>query len=208
MVGDKEGNRPALAELIRENDARLYHFCFYMLSDDSDLEPIVLEVFRKFGNEYRKMLGKKGAEWGPRAFRLRLFQIAWDSIQRHLAKWQYEMSDLGRDMRTLKTVEGDLLSAFSELNEESLATDQLTSEILMRLGKVDREFRAPLVLRDMLGFSDEEVTRILATRWGVYRHRLHRGRLEFRENLRGISLSFNPKPAVKKRSHSTLATLW
>jgi len=42
-----------------------------------------------------------------------------------------------------------------------------------------------MVLRDVLKFDDEEILRILNIRWGVYRHRLHRGRLAFRESLKG-----------------------
>lgn len=56
---------------------------------------------------------------------------------------------------------------------------------LSRLSRVDIDFRAPMVLKDILRFDDEEILRILGIRWGVYRHRLHRGRLAFRESLKG-----------------------
>jgi len=60
------------------------------------------------------------------------------------------------------------------------------------------------VLRDILKFEDEETSRILGVRWGVYRHRLHRGRLELKDNLRGkaitaeakgVTLSLTPSPS-------------
>ena len=62
------------------------------------------------------------------------------------------------------------------------------SQVVDRLGRIDPEFRAPIVLRDVLGFEDEESVRILGLRWGVYRHRLHRGRLECKDALRGRSM--------------------
>ena len=175
---------PELGTLVRENDASVYQFCYYMTLGSEQVETLVFDVFRKFGNEYRKLASKKSVLWGARALRLRLFQIAWDEIRESLSSVQYDIR-LGRDTRALKLAEEDLLGECVGLADSGPEVEKFAERAFFRLAKVEPEFRAPLILKDMLGFDDEEVTRVISIRWGVYRHRLHRGRIEYVESLRG-----------------------
>ena len=90
----------------------------------------------------------------------------------------------GRDTRRLKGLDDDLLPAKNESKEKQQA--RVGTRAKDRLTRVDSELRAPVVLRDILKFEDEEVAQILGLRWGVYRHRLHRGRLDFKDALKGL----------------------
>lgn len=40
------------------------------------------------------------------------------------------------------------------------------------------ELRVVLVLKDIMQYEDQEILKILDIRWQVYRHRLHRGRID------------------------------
>lgn len=192
---------PDLREFLKENDQRLYDFCMYMLHGCLDVDDLILAVFREFGDYYRRLAGRGTAAWEPLEVRLHLFQIAWEHIREELARAQVSWS-VGRDTRQMKGLDDDLFKG-----QAFRARDwkQLEETLLERLTRIDPDFRAPVVLRDIVKFDDEEVARVLGIRWGVYRHRLHRGRLELKDALRGrpftseakgVPLSLSPSPST------------
>lgn len=164
---------PELREFVKEHDQRLYDFCFYLCPRSLSAQDVLLETFREFGDVYRK---RRKAEntWDPIDCKLQLFALAWSKIRgaSHVPHWQ---EALGGDARALKAMETSLLAA-PQFDAEAFSG---------RLRLVDVDCRAALLLRDYLGFSDDECLKVLGLRWGVYRHRLHRGRLELRDLLRG-----------------------
>lgn len=182
---------PELREVLKENDQKVYDFVYFMLGPSSDLEEQVVSIFRSFGDLYRRGARQKRFQWEYPELRLQLFMTAWESIRRaiHVQKYAWLA---GRDTRVQKSAEEDLIRIFSQ---GKLSEDAFES-FLQRLNRVDFDFRAPLVLRDILGFEDEEVVRILGTRWGVYRHRLHRGRVSLCEGLRAKHYVFQNRPAT------------
>ena len=64
-----------------------------------------------------------------------------------------------------------------------LARDQLPQHLQDALADLPPEFRAPVVLKDVLGYSYEEIAGILEIPVGTVRSRIHRGRARLREVL-------------------------
>lgn len=170
----------SLREFVKDNELKVCRFLHFMLFGFSGLEEVTLDVFRSFGRAFQKQSLKKNSEWEKAGLRIELFSLAWHAVIKAQGRVDYTWS-FGRDTRPLKQLDIDLLS-----DDSIYRLKRGDSDIyLSRLARVDIDFRAPLVLRDILAFDDEEVIRILGVRWGVYRHRLHRGRLAFRESLKG-----------------------
>lgn len=190
---------PELREFIKENDQKVYDFCSYLVDERWDLEGVVLQVFREFGDSYRSQFFKATAADSLEA-RIKLFQMAWERCRDVLAQVHVSLPS-GRDTRQLQGIDEDLLK---DWNPRFKRWDALEAQVKERLSRVDPEFRAPVILKDVLKFSDEEAARILGLRWGVYRHRLHRGRLDLKESLRGRPFSTEPKasPLVLEPSPS------
>jgi hypothetical protein len=189
---------PDLRDLLKENDGRLLRFCQYLLPPDYPLEDFVLGVFREFGEIYRRAgAAREGRGWVPLEIRIRLFRIAWERLRAELLTVPFTWT-VGRDTRPMKGMDDDLLEQWS--SAKSGDNSALAPRAVERLRRLDTDFRAPVVLRDILGFDDEEVVRILGTRWGVFRHRLHRGRLEFRAALKGFSKTPDPAGSTKEVS--------
>jgi hypothetical protein len=159
-----------------------------MLYGGIAVEDAILSIFRDFGHLFRKLSGKK-QPWEQMEIRLRLFTMAWQTIREAIIPGVYSWP-VGRDMRQLKGIDEDLLLSWDGTEKD---LERLEPAILERLGRIDADFRVAVVLRDILGFEDEEVMRILGIRWGVYRHRLHRGRLELKDALRAHSISSDAK---------------
>lgn len=197
--------KPQVREFVKENAERLYSFCFYMLEEGMSLDDLVLTIFRDFGDEYRQLGRHRDTAWAPNELRVRLYRIAWNAIKEALFHQQISWSP-GRDMRVLKGMDDDLLREWSSGENKSergagavRGIGDPDPGVTDRLRKVTADFRVAVVLRDILGFGDEDVVRILDLRWGVYRHRLHRGRLEFKDQLKGRATS-GSKPPVEQTS--------
>ena len=172
---------PDLREFLKEHDQKLYDFCFYMLDGGYLAEEIILAAFRDFASVYRRLTSRRAGDWDPKDARIQLFQTAWSRIREALVRVQYQGS-MGRDTRLFRSLDGDILGQWGSSRQDVAAVE---AAVVERLGRVDADYRAPIVLRDVLGFDDEEVVQILGVRWGVFRHRLHRGRLELKDGLKG-----------------------
>lgn len=174
---------PELKAFINENSDRVVAFCEYMLPPDFPCDDLVLDIFRSFGQVYRDLVQKQETRQ-PLEVRVHLFRLAWERIRENLPTASVYVS-LGRDTRNLKGLDDDLLVAWEKARVSANAIGKMKDDVVERIRAVDAEFRVGVILRDLLGFEDEEVAQILKLRWGVYRHRLHRGRIEFTSILRG-----------------------
>ena len=102
------------------------------------------------------------------------------------------------------------------INPESLAVRSDAGRVRNVIQKLTPPDRMVLVLRDMEGFSDEEVAAITGLRSGTVRVRLHRARLLVRKELmkavkprsgKATAVSRAPVRAQPARCKATLAEL-
>jgi len=175
-----------LREFVKDYQEKVVSFCFYFMPPDFQLDDLVIAIFRQFGDDYRKLLDRNDGTRDPLEMKIKLFRIAWEQIQDALIVESVGWP-AGRDFRKLKSMDENLLREWerrADSGETTLAED-FRSEISQRLRLVDSENRSAVILKDILGFEDEEVLRMLSLRWGVYRHRLHRGRLDLCDAMKG-----------------------
>lgn len=166
-----------LREFIKENEGTLYSFIELMVPKKEVRESVLLETFREFGSFFRRQHTK----CAPSELKTKLFTIAWSLIVQSQDEDGMRWLD-GRDTRKMGEWDVDLLSKWSTTRT---VDDTLRHSLFNRIQLVSNEFKAPLVLKDILGLEDEEIMRVLGSRWGVYRHRLHRGRMDLLHELKG-----------------------
>lgn len=176
----------ALRQTVKAYDEKLYDFCYFMTGGGKQVTDILDKVFGEFSSWFRKNSLKQGAPVSPEASGEFLLQTAYLDI-RSRAENAFGGSSLSRDPRRLRAQEEDLFSKYISSEDKSVFLARASEEIVFRLQQLDADFRAPVVLRDIMQLEDEPVLRILGIRWGIYRHRLHRGRMELREVLKGAA---------------------
>lgn len=184
-----------LREFVKDYQEKVVTFCFYFMPPDYVLDDLIISIFRQFGEDYRRYVDRNEGSRDPLEMKIRLFRFAWEKIQDALIVESVGWP-VGRDFRKLKSMDDNLLREWERWSEsgETTLPEELRTEIGQRLRRVDSENRAAVILKDILGFEDEEVLRMLSLRWGVYRHRLHRGRLDLCEVLKGTAgLAANAK---------------
>lgn len=181
MAKKRTETSQGLREFIKDQTQLVFDFCSYMLPIANETSEVSLSVFREFGDIYRRKEHKGGGTWEKMEMRVKLFAIAWRHIRGVMQETPFFFNS-GRDTRNSRKFDGNLLEG---IRVGGSMTEDADSSLMVRLHQLDPELRAPLVLKDILRFEDEEILRVLGVRWGVYRHRLHRGRIELKDGLRG-----------------------
>jgi RNA polymerase sigma-70 factor (ECF subfamily) len=72
----------------------------------------------------------------------------------------------------------------SQAADDALAAEVLPEEVQSALRRLPPEYRAAVVLSDVVGFTYQEISDTLSVPIGTVRSRLHRGRALLREALR------------------------
>ena len=95
------------------------------------------------------------------------------------------------------------------INPELLVLRSEAGRVRNVIQKLTPPYRMVLVLRDMEGFSDEEVAAITGLRSGTVRVRLHRARLLVRKELmKAVKPSGGKAAAVSRAPDSRKSSLW
>lgn len=174
-----------LREFVKDFQEKVATFCAYFMPADAQLDDLMIDIFRRFGEDFRKYVARNDGKKDPLEMKIRLFKIASERLADALLVENVTWT-VGRDFRKLKVMDENLLLEGGRDGDATLPEPSQV-EAAHRLRRVDAENRAAVILKDILGFEDEEVLRMLGLRWGVYRHRLHRGRLDYCEVLKGAA---------------------
>lgn len=148
-----------------------------MLGSHADCAELTGEIYHRFSRQVHR------SRSGDRGGRDEIFRLAVSTIckeERGLPRFYLA----GRDTRGIKALEVDLLDKWRSRSSDR-SSDGYFASVCDRLLLLDIDLRAPVILRDHLNFDEESCLRILELRWGVFRHRLHRGRMELQRLFQG-----------------------
>ncbi len=170
-------------ELLKTHLPRIYWIYRCMAEKSTPSLESLANLFHSISHDYLK---ESGYTRGSESFTL-LYQIACHHIFQE-SRQNLVLTSSGRDFRKLRELEENLLGS-EEIAAERLSYEEGISpwyeKFIDRLQQVDSELRIVLVLKDILGMEEDDILSIVRIRWAIYRHRLHRGRLELKEALEG-----------------------
>ncbi|MBI1861817.1 MAG: hypothetical protein HYR96_12960 [Deltaproteobacteria bacterium] len=180
-----EAKPSPLQSFVERTDQPLFRFCQLMTVPEVHLEELVTDIYRTFSRRIRR----KGADSTPaETLQIELFRAAMDALF-GIERSRPRLSLAGRDTRGLKALESDLLSWWRANPTDKAGLTQQIPSIGDRLRMLDFDLRAPVVLNDHLKLDQDVILKILGLRWAVFRHRLHRGRVELQKLLQGVVFS-------------------
>ena len=182
----KAGSEEAFALLIAQYSQPLYSLIARSLQDPADAADITQEVFIKV---FRCIRGFNG----DASLRTWLYRIALREASNQRRWWT-------RHKRQELTIDTPLTSAEMDSSSEALCLDStlidgggspfenaLNNELKGRvedsLRKLPEAFRTAVVMREMEGFSYEEIAEILEVPVGTVKSRLMRGRAALKQIL-------------------------
>ena len=167
-------SRP-IARLVEEHAGQLYQLAFRFCGSRDEAEDLVQEVFLHAHRSWDGFRGESSEKtW--------LYKIAARACQRMHRKRSCEPDQIGSLHDLLPF--GDPLIAVIASEKDDLLQQQIWREAKERLetemtGLPD-EFRVPLILKEIVGFSLREVGEVLGIEEATAKSRVHRARLKLR----------------------------
>lgn len=173
----QQGDMEAFETLILQHEKIVYNIAFRMMEGSEDVKDIAQEVFLKVYRNLGKFDGKS-------AFSTWIYRIAVntciDEIRKRKGKQTYSLD------AELEEEEGKYKKQFADEGhtpEESLMQKELQSEVLAALETLSPEHKTVVVLRDIRGFTYEEIAEMTDMPLGTVKSRISRARIQLKEEF-------------------------
>jgi RNA polymerase sigma-70 factor (ECF subfamily) len=188
----QHGDRASYGQLVVAYQDRLYNAILRLVGDAEEARELAQEAFTRG-------LMKLDSFRGDASPYTWLFRIAVNLAISHLRKVQrHRVFSLDAPPRNGngrhdddqassladRVSEGGLSGGSAVLPPADLERKELHGQVLAALGRLDAEYRAVLVMRDIEGFDYQQMAEVLSLPLGTLKSRLFRARLALRDELR------------------------
>ena len=178
----KEGEAAAFEELVTERSGEIYGLLFRLTENSEEARDLTQETFLR---AFQSIGGFRGEA----DLRTWIYRIAINQARNRWRWWRRRRRDSTVSLdATQGQSEKSLIETLAESSEnpeqQTLAHER---ELALRsaLQKVGLAYRETLILRDIEGFTYEEIATTLGINVGTVKSRLARGRQELRRKLEG-----------------------
>lgn len=176
----KLGDTDAFGQLVDRYQQKVYNIAFRMTNSHEDALDLAQESFLRI---YRAIASYKGES----AFSTWVFRIASNVCLDEMRKKKRQPRIALSTDSLVAGEEGDYAIEFASGEasnpEQHLLQGEMRREITQALNTLSEEHRVVLVLRDIEGYSYEEIADMLGVNIGTIKSRLNRARLALREVL-------------------------
>src|SRR5213594_3815779 len=176
----KANEDAAYDELVRMYSSPIYHVAYRMTGDAAEASDAVQDIFLKV---FRNIGGFKGEA----ALKTWIFKIAFSEILNRLRWWKrrhrFSTVSLDDQPNGNGTGPGHSLASSSPTPEQVLQSKEQETAIQQALGRLSREHRSIIVLRDIEGFSYNEIADVLGISIGTVKSRIARARGDLKKSL-------------------------
>lgn len=166
-----QGNSAAFGELVRIYQNRLYSAITQVVGDRAAAEDVVQDAFVQAYVKLRTF--QRNSAFYTWLYRIAVnLAISWRRRQKGNASVDRQREDSGNEPIDP-----------GERPSDRLNRSEQAVQVQQALALLSEEHRVILVLREVDGFSYEEIAGILDVQVGTVRSRLHRARLQLRDRL-------------------------
>jgi RNA polymerase sigma-70 factor, ECF subfamily len=182
----RRGDRSAYGQLVVLYQDRIYNAVLRMVGDREEASELTQEAFtRGLAN-----LAEFRGDAGPYTW---LFRIAVNlAISRLRKVHRHRIFSLDRSGSDNGSEREDQASGLIDRMRkeagdgpsQALETRERAEQVVAALGRIDPEYRAVLVMRDVEGFDYQQMADVLALPLGTLKSRLFRARIALRDELK------------------------
>ncbi len=176
----KAGDEKAFDEIVLRSQKKVFNIAYRMLGNLEEAKDLAQEVFISVFESVKDLKEETKFDAWLTQITLNHCRNRWKYLKRR----QYFNSDSLDD--PIETEDGRLSRAVVDPsdNPEILYEKKSIQQFIQRgLLKLKEDQRELLVLRDLQGFSYEEMAELLSLPEGTIKSRLHRARMDFKEVL-------------------------
>lgn len=175
----RQGDREAFGRLVRRHADRVYNVAYYMTSHREDAADVAQEAFLRAFRGIRRFEGRSG--FGTWLVRITTNCALSLQARRRAKKRSARVVSLSaRD----DLLGGAAVAAAGGDPGEAACREELQRAVREAIARLDDEFRAALVLRDIEGRRYEEIAEILGIPLGTVKSKIHRARRALRDKLK------------------------
>ena len=171
------GNMDAFEQLILQYERRVYTIAYKYMGNHEDASDMAQEAIIK---AYQSI----GSFRGDAAFGTWLGKITANQCLDELRKRKKQQTTSLED--TLELEEGSVkkeIESLAATPEEHAIRQETASYMQMLIGELKEEYRAVVILRELEGYSYEEIADILSCSLGTVKSRISRARLYLKERI-------------------------
>ena len=171
------GDKSACAECIEIHSPGIYRLALRLMQNEAEAEDVMQETFMNAFKAIEKFEGRSGlGTW--------LYRIAYNAAMMRLRKPQQYMLSVEE---TLSEEEGTIIPKqlfdWCCLPEEDFASDEVQSKLEQAIQKLPEKYKSVFILRELEELSTQETAVALDITPSTVKVRLHRARLQLREQL-------------------------
>lgn len=178
----KRGESAAFEELVAERSGEIYGLLFRLTENSEEARDLTQETFLRAFQSIDRFRGEAD-------LRTWIYRIAINQARNRWRWWRRRRRDA---TVSLDTTQGqtnqtlmETLAESSENPEQQTLAHERESVLRSALQKLGQAYRETVILRDIEGFSYEEIAATLDINVGTVKSRLARGRQELRRRLEG-----------------------
>jgi RNA polymerase sigma-70 factor (ECF subfamily) len=178
VAGLQANDDAAYDELVRTYHTSIFHVAYRMLGDAGEAADVVQDIFLKV---FRNIGGFKGEA----ALKTWIFRIALSEILNRLRWWKrrHRFSTVSLEDTHNGNGSGYYVRDSKPTPEEALECKEQERAIQEALSALSSHHRSIIVLRDIEGFSYNEIADVLGISVGTVKSRIARARAELKRTL-------------------------
>lgn len=167
----RDGDVDAFAELVRRYEQRVRAVLLRLLNDDRDVEEATQDTFVQAWQSLQRFRGEAAIfTW--------LYRIAVNKALARLRRKRVTTTDLDEFAETAHAAADPAHGP-----EQSAEAGELRTFLARSIRRLPLDYRAPLVLRDVVGLSNQEVADVLQLSLPATKSKIHRARMQIRAEL-------------------------
>jgi RNA polymerase sigma-70 factor, ECF subfamily len=178
----KRGEAAAFEELVAERSGEIYGLLFRLTENSEEARDLTQETFLRAFQSIDRFRGEAD-------LRTWIYRIAINQARNRWRWWRRRRRDTTVSLDAEHGSSGQTLMAtlaeLSENPEQQTLAHERESALRSALQRVGRAYRETVILRDIEGFTYEEIATTLGINVGTVKSRLARGRQELRQKLEG-----------------------
>ncbi|MCX7785323.1 MAG: sigma-70 family RNA polymerase sigma factor [candidate division WOR-3 bacterium] len=175
----QQGNTSAFEELVRRYERKVYNLVYRMLGNEEDAKDALQDTFIRAYRFIKKFKGKS-------SFYTWLYRIAANVCFTRLKTRKTKEPEVGVSLDEPIIDESEMpreLPDYKESPEHLFHRQQLQKALQDAINELPSDYRSVVILRDLQGLSNKEVSKALNLSIAAVKSRLHRGRVFLRNRL-------------------------
>jgi RNA polymerase sigma-70 factor, ECF subfamily len=187
----REGDSRAFGELIRKHEPKIYSLLMSMTGNEAEAADFFQETFL---SAWRSLPAFKAKS----SFSTWLYRIAVNTVL--MKRRKKKLSTVSLDIPISTSEDGEIQRDFagdwSDNPLASLENDELKARLNKSIQELPEKYKTVLLLSDVQGLPNEEISKILGASLASVKTRLHRARMHLRQKLADYFKDKGPEVSI------------